>query len=309
MPELPEVEFARRSLVRWFEGRTIGRAEADHAVRTFRDNNPKVANRVAAKKFEALRGALTRADRRGKYLMLAFSDGRGVVAHLGMSGKFVKRPARVEVGWSRARFVLDSGEVIHFSDPRMFGRIEPMRAGELTKHPSIAGLGPDLLLDGVTTAQLREALIGSKQDLKVALMDQTRVSGLGNIHAAEALFRARLHPGRFAASLSEDEWQRLHDGIEAALTFALELQEGHDDIQYVEEPNSANPFLIYGREGEPCGVCGTTVRQFVQGGRSTFFCPSCQVAKKPPRGAKKAKKRVAAKTPARRARAKTKKRT
>jgi formamidopyrimidine-DNA glycosylase len=298
MPELPEVEFARRSVVRWFDGRTLVRCEADHAVRTFRDNDPKVLPRVAAKKFEAICGTLVRAERKGKYLMLAFSDGRGVVAHLGMSGKFVKRPPGVQVGWSRARFVLDSGEVIHFSDPRMFGRIEPLPATELRQNASIVALGRDPLSDGLTTEQLKAALSSTKQDLKIALMDQSRVTGLGNIHAAEALFRARVHPGRLPASLSDDEWARLRDGIEAALTFALSLQEGHDDIQYVEEPNSTNPFLIYGREGEPCSVCGTTIRQFVQGGRSTFFCPSCQVAKKPPRAVKKkqvTKRRVSAK--------------
>jgi formamidopyrimidine-DNA glycosylase len=296
MPELPEVEFARRSLVRWFDGHRLVRAEADHAVRTFRADDQAVPHAVAAKKFEKLQGSLERAERRGKYLMLAFSDGNGVVAHLGMTGKFVKRPPGQPVNWSRARFVLDSNEVIHFSDPRMFGRIEPMKAAVLRDHAAVAALGRDPLVDGLSTAQLREALGSSRQDLKVALMDQGRVTGLGNIHAAEALFRAKLHPGRTPGSLSDAEWAALREGIMASLDFALALQQGQDDIEYVEEPNAKNPFLIYGREGEPCQACGTTVERFDQGGRSTFFCPTCQLAaKKPPTPrAKPAKKTTAA---------------
>ncbi len=293
MPELPEVEFARRSLVRWFDGRRLVRAESDPTVRTFRADEASVPHAVAAKKFDRLTGTLERAERRGKYLMLAFSDGNGVVAHLGMTGKFVKRPAGQAVNWSRARFVLDTTEVIHFSDPRMFGRIEPMAARALRENAAIVALGRDPLVDGLTTAQLREAVGPSKQDLKVALMDQGRITGLGNIHAAEALFRAKLHPGRLPGSLSDAEWEALKVGIDASLAFALELQQGHDDIEYVEEPNAKNPFLIYGHEGEPCRVCTSTVARFDQGGRSTFFCPACQVA---PRGERKpAPKKVGAK--------------
>jgi formamidopyrimidine-DNA glycosylase len=297
MPELPEVEFARRSLVRWFDGRRLVRAEADATVRTFRADDASVPHAVAAKQFEQLTGTLERAERRGKYLMLAFSNGQGVVAHLGMSGKFVKRPPGQPVNWSRARFVLDTNEVIHFSDPRMFGRIEPMAAGLLRQNAAVVALGRDPLVDGLSTAQLREALGSSRQDLKVALMDQGRVTGLGNIHAAEALFRAKLHPGRTPGSLSDAEWEALKAGIDASLAFALELQQGQDDIEYVEEPNAKNPFLIYGREDEPCQVCGSTVARFDQGGRSTFFCPSCQVAAKSQKPATKPKAKVAPKKP------------
>lgn len=280
MPELPEVEFARRSLVRWFDGRTLVRAEADPKARTFRDARPA--------DFEALRGALVRADRRGKYLLLGFSDG-GAVAHLGMTGKLVLRRAGEQVPYSRARLILDSGDVIHFRDPRLFGRIVPMPAAALDAWPAVRELGVDPLVDGLSVAQLKQAVGGSRQDLKVALMDQGRIAGLGNIHAAEALFRAGLHPSRAPASLTDDEWKRLRAGVMASLKFALAAQEVGDDIEYVEEPGAENPFLVYGRAGSPCRTCGTTVTSFTQGGRTTHVCPVCQPAAPRRAGAARAK--------------------
>ncbi len=284
MPELPEVEFARRSLTKWMDGRAIVRTEADPKARTFRGS--KVSD------VEALTGALVSIERKGKYLMLAFANGKGAVAHLGMTGKFIKRPPDATEKWSRARFVLDSGEVIHFQDPRLFGLIEPVPAHALRQNPAVAKLGVDPLVDGLSVAQLREAIGDSKQELKVALMDQERIAGLGNIHAAEALFRARIHPSRKPATLTDDEWKRLASAIIDGITFALEVEDG-EEIEYVEEPGAENPFLVYGHEGEPCPKCKTPIEAFTQGGRTTFVCPSCQPksgrSKSPkPRGRKRA---------------------
>lgn len=267
MPELPEVEFAKRALSRWFEGRKLVRTEAEK-VRTFRDSDVGI--------FKALKGSLASIDRRGKYLSVAFSNKLGFVGHLGMTGKFLKRPEGEEVRWSRARFILDSGEVIHFQDPRMFGFIDAVPASELSKRPAVAKLGLDPLVDTFDVAALKVALGKSKQPLKVGLMDQERIAGLGNIHAAEALFRSKLHPSRTAVSLTDAEWKALHKAIVTTITFALELEGEGDDIEYVEEPGAKNPFLIYGRAGMPCRKCKTIVKSFTQGGRTTHFCPTCQ---------------------------------
>lgn len=273
MPELPEVEIARRTLLRWFEGHALVRTEAE-ASRTFRSG--KRAD------FAKLKGPLTKADRRGKYLMLGFGDD-GVVAHLGMTGKFVKRPPGHAEPYSRARFVLDSGEVIHFRDPRMFGEIAPGPTDALAKQPGVAKLGRDPLVDGLTWEQLKEAIGKTSLDLKVALMDQTRLAGLGNIHAAEALYRAGLHPGRKVKTLSDNEWRALTKGIHKALEFGLSSQEDEgEEIQYVEEPGAVNPFLIYGRAETPCKKCKTVVKSYTQGGRTTHFCPTCQSKKRKP---------------------------
>lgn len=278
MPELPEVELTRRNLERWLEARRVVRAEAEN-VRTFRGSSPRM--------FETLQGKVQKVGRRGKYFWLDFESGPSVLMHLGMTGKFVRRPAGVAEPYSRARLVLDDGNVLHFRDPRMFGRIEPLASGRAEELQVVRELGRDPLADGLDAAQLEEALAGSKQELKVALMDQARLTGLGNIHAAEALFRAGLHPARKPASLSADDWKRLARAIDETIRYALESEQS-EELQYVEEPGAENPFLIYGRAGEPCRQCGTTVRSATQGGRTTHFCPQCQplggtAAPKPPR--------------------------
>lgn len=272
MPELPEVEIARRSLVRWFEGHSLVRTEAEKA-RTFRS--------ARASDFAKLKGPLTKALRRGKYLMLQFG-GDGLMAHLGMTGKFVKRPAGQAEPYSRARFVLDSGDVIHFKDARMFGELLPAPSGELEALPGVKKLGRDPLVDGLDWQQLKAAMGKTRLDLKVALMDQTRLAGLGNIHAAEALFRSGLHPGRKVLTLSDAEWKSLTKAIHQSLKFGLEEQweENDGEIQYVEEPGAENPFLIYGRAGTACSKCKTKVKSFTQGGRTTHFCPKCQSKKR-----------------------------
>ncbi len=282
MPELPEVEIARRTLVRWFKGRAVKKAESTK-TRIFRGAKPKA--------FEAIAGPMTKAERKGKYLLLSFGE-RGLLAHLGMTGKFVKRPKGEEVLYSRARFELDTGDVIHFRDPRMFGRIEPVPADGLWKLKAIEELGIDPLTDGLDAAALKGAVGKSKQELKVALMDQGRVTGLGNIHATEAMYRAKIHPSRVPGTLTDDEWSRLSDAIHAAIKFGLDEQDSDgDEIQYVEEPGSENPFLVYGREGEECGNCNTVIVRTEHGGRSSFFCPECQPG---PRGgdAKKMLKKI-----------------
>ena len=266
MPELPEVEIARRTLVRWFEGHTVKRAEATK-TRIFRGAKPAA--------FEAIRGPLTKAERKGKYLLLTFGE-HGVLAHLGMTGKFLKRPSGEEVLYSRARFVLDSGEVIHFRDPRMFGRIEPAPATKLWALEVITALGVDPLTEGLDAARLKDAVGKSKQELKVALMDQGRITGLGNIHTSEALHRARLHPSRAPMTLDDGEWARLCEAIHAAIAFGLAEQGNADEIQYVEEPGASNPFLIYDRAGEECGSCNAIIEKSEHGGRTSYFCPECQ---------------------------------
>jgi len=266
MPELPEVEIERRNLERWFRKRRIVSAEAEK-TRTFRGANRKA--------FESLRGRLVDASRKGKYLLLSFEGGRGLLAHLGMTGKFVRRSAPASEPYSRARFFLDNRQVIHFRDTRLFGRMEPVDAAQLWQLEPIRSLGRDPLTDGLTPAQLKEALGGTRQPIKVALMDQSRIAGLGNIHAAEALYRARIHPARKPSSLREAEWSKLCSAILATIQFGLEEQDS-EEIEYVEEPGTENPFLVYGRAGERCRRCGTVIQSFIQAGRTTHFCPKCQ---------------------------------
>jgi formamidopyrimidine-DNA glycosylase len=276
MPELPEVEFARRSLQRWLKGRKIVRSEAPD-TRIFRG-----AERAA---FASLRGRLVRTERRGKYLLLTFEQDRGLLSHLGMTGKWVRRTTADEP-YSRARWFLDDGSILHYRDPRLFGRLEPFPASRLRELPVIRALGIDPLVEGLDATSLEAAIGHSRQPLKVALMDQSRVAGLGNIHAAEALFRAKLHPALLPEELSARDYRVLAKAILDGLHFALAEEVG-EEISYVEEGGD-NPFLIYGRGDRPCRRCNALVGSFVQGGRTTYFCPHCQA--RPLRsGAKKAR--------------------
>jgi formamidopyrimidine-DNA glycosylase len=266
MPELPEVEIARRNLVRWLEPRRVVKAEADK-TRIFRG-----ANRRA---FERLHGKLAWTRRRGKYLLVAFEGGEGFLSHLGMTGKWVRREAGQKEPFSKARLHLDDGTVIHFRDPRMFGRIEPVPADRLVSLPAFSALGLDPLEDRLTPKALKEAVGHSRQAIKVALMDQARIAGLGNLHVAEALFRSRLHPARNPSTLEAPEWAALSRGIHATIRFALN-SESQEEIEYVEEPGAENPFFVYGRRGEKCRRCKTPIETMTQGGRTTYFCPGCQ---------------------------------
>lgn len=270
MPELPEVEHAARLIRSWMEGRRVERAVAE-AGRVLRDQTPR---RFAA----ALKGRRLQAvERRGKYLLLAFDRDVGLLAHLGMTGKIVRRDRGERELYSRARFELEGGEVVHFRDPRKFGRLAVARASGLAALPEIAGLGPDAWLEPPTAPLLAARLGRTGRPLKLALMDQAVVAGLGNIQVAEALFRAGLDPRRRADRLGPAELGRLAAAIRESLAFTLaRLTPVQGDVAYVEEPGTPNPFLVYGRAGEPCPRCGTPLASIVQGGRTTHFCPRCQ---------------------------------
>lgn len=273
MPELPEVEFARRCLARWTKSRRIVRAEAAAS---------RVLGKTAPSAFAAtLKGArVTATERRGKNLVatIARANGggeAGLYVHLGMTGKLVRRkqgedPPR----FSRAHLALDDGSTVHYCDMRLFGHLE---LGPLAKIRARAfdGLGPDPLAEKVDARALAGRLMRRKGPLKPVLMDQTVLAGLGNIHAVEALWRAKLSPFASANELTRPELTRLAKAIKDTITFALKVESG-PEIVYVEEPGSDNPFKVYGRPNQPCARCRRPIRRAVQAGRSTFWCPACQ---------------------------------
>ncbi len=287
MPELPEVEHARRSLTRWLAGRRVTRAEAS-PTRIFRGGDRRDFERALAGR------TLLSAHRHGKQLVLGFDGEIAVLSHLGMTGRWLRRaPGEAPPSHSRARLVLDDGTVVHYDDPRLFGRIEVVPAPRVASHPSLAALGPDPLAHGVDLGRLAAALAKSSRAVKVALMDQRVIAGIGNIHATEALFRARIHPARPARSLQRAEVGALARGVRASIAFALrDLGEPGDDITYLSQGAAAqkprrgrgaakarrdpNPFLVYDRAGEPCPRCGHTLQKTTLGGRTSAFCPKCQ---------------------------------
>jgi formamidopyrimidine-DNA glycosylase len=283
MPELPEVEIAARNLRRWAVGRTVVAADAARTARyVFRPSTPQAfARAVDGARFEVI-------ARHGKQLLWTLAkDGAplGVLAHLGMTGKWVRRrDGEPAPRFSRARLRLDDGATLHLDDLRLFGRLRVVPGARFEAVEELRELGPDPLAEGIDRERLAGLLGRSRLPVKVRIMDQRVLAGVGNILASEACFRAAIDPRRPARSLTRDEVDRLAAGVLDAVRDALAREEG-EEIEYVEE-GGENPFLVYAREGERCPRCGkAAIARVVQAQRSTYYCPDCQRAPGPRRRA------------------------
>ena len=271
MPELAEVEIARRHLLRWAMGRRFVAVELERSPLLKRQSPAAFARELAGAR-------LVGAERRGKNVVALLRRGReerGWRFHLGMTGKLSHRKkGEAPPRFSRARFVLDDGWVIHFCDLRLFGALEAGDPDEMRAR-AFSHLGPDPFVDGLDGATLAARVGRSAKPVKVALMDQEKLAGIGNILASESCWRAKLSPFRPAKRVTAAEWKRLAAGIHAAIAHALADQDV-EEVVYVEEDPSVNPFRVYERANAPCPRCRTPIRRAVQGGRSTYWCPSCQ---------------------------------
>lgn len=281
MPELPEVEILVRHLDPLLRGKTI-RGVSFGRTKGLRPNTPKqVTETLVGKRF----GPVTR---RAKYLLFELREGRGsspvtLVGHLGMTGRMFLQPAAAPLP-KHTVAALDLGRVrFVFEDTRYFGRFN-------LDASSLAQLGPEPLSEEFTVDVFAAALRRSTQAIKVKLLDQTLVAGVGNIYASEALFRAGISPRRAANRLKRDQIARLRDTIRDVLreaikcgsTIPLDFAAGRDGLFYYgAATESGSPFyeerlLVYDRAGKSCSRCETPIRQFVQAARSTYFCPKCQ---------------------------------
>ncbi len=271
MPELPEVETVRRQLAPLVEGRTLRTLEVLDA-KWCRPVHPLELT-------DALEGrAVERLSRRGKYLIWEAEDEVYLLMHLRMTGTVLYDPPP-EALYTRVRFSLDDGHVLSFCDPRRFGTGElalgyPALEQFLDERLGVEPLGPEF-----TTEHLFLQTRKRRTPIKALLLDQRRVAGVGNIYANEALFRARIHPLRSAGLLKRPQVAALRDAIVASLEAGLGAGGASiDDFRHPDGIKGAfqNEFLVHSREGEPCTVCGTTVRKFVAAGRGTYACESCQ---------------------------------
>jgi formamidopyrimidine-DNA glycosylase len=270
MPELPEVEFVARQLRADLVGRRIRRAEVFW---------PRAIQWLAVPEFEAgLAGrVVTAIDRRGKYLLIYLDDGAVLLVHRRMSGNLRLAAPDEDEPYVRVAITLDDGRRLLYTDPRKFGRLALARAEEL---PALfAALGPEPLDASFTVEALAARLAGRRGPIKAALLDQSVVSGLGNIYADEALFRAGLHPLRPAGSLDSAEVAALLAGIVGALRAGIEhggtTFSRYRDA-YGESRMNRQHLQVYQRTGEPCHRCGTPIERIVVAQRGTHFCPSCQ---------------------------------
>jgi formamidopyrimidine-DNA glycosylase len=275
VPELPEVETVRRGLERHVAGRVIDEVEVLHP-RAVRRHMPGPADFAAA-----LRGRQVAAPlRRGKYLWLP-ADDDALLAHLGMSGQLVVgEPDRELSSHVRVRFTFrDAGPDLRFIDQRTFGHLLLSPGG--AKLPSvIAHIAPDPLEAAFDPAAFAARLRLRRSGIKRALLDQSLVSGVGNIYADEALWRARLHWARAADRLRRPEVSRLLDAVQEVFAEALGAGGTSFDRLYVNVNGESGYFdrslAVYGREGLPCPRCGTPVRRDPFMNRSAYSCPVCQ---------------------------------
>ncbi|ELZ9928751.1 bifunctional DNA-formamidopyrimidine glycosylase/DNA-(apurinic or apyrimidinic site) lyase [Cronobacter malonaticus] len=268
MPELPEVETSRRGIEPHLVGETILHA----VVRNGRLRWP-VSDEIHALSDKPILSV----QRRAKYLLLELPDG-WIIIHLGMSGSLrilpEERPAEKH---DHVDLVMSNGKVLRYTDPRRFGAWLWTRA--LEGHNVLAHLGPEPLSDAFNGAYLREKCAKKKVAIKPWLMDNKLVVGVGNIYASESLFAAGIHPDRLASSLSEKECELLAQAIKAVLLRSIE-QGGttlRDFLQSDGKPGYfAQQLQVYGREGEPCRVCGTPILAGKHAQRRTYWCRRCQ---------------------------------
>jgi len=267
MPELPEVETIRAELAPRLTGRSLVRVE----ILDPRLTRPVDLFEVA----EELEGdTVVAVERRGKYLVLRLESGLALLVHLRMTGGFHFQPTTHE----RAVLELDDGTRLVDRDVRRFGTWLVLEDAELD--PYLAGKnGPEPLGPRFTTGWLATQLARRRAPVKTVLLDQRVVAGLGNIYADEALWRARINPLRPAASLSREEVARVQRAIRAALRMGIARQ-GSTLRDYARPDGSAGgmqaEFRVYGRDGEPCPHCRTTIAKTRVGGRGTWYCPRCQ---------------------------------
>ncbi|MCQ8189416.1 bifunctional DNA-formamidopyrimidine glycosylase/DNA-(apurinic or apyrimidinic site) lyase [Streptomyces rugosispiralis] len=299
MPELPEVEVVRRGLERWVSGRTVAEVQVLHprAVRRHLGGAEDFAARLRGRRAGTVR-------RRGKYLWLPFDDGvpaESVLAHLGMSGQLLVQPAEAPDEKHlrvRVRFADDAGTELRFVDQRTFGglSLHDTVPGDLEGLPGvIAHIARDPLDPAFDEAAFHLALRRRRTTIKRALLDQSLISGVGNIYADEALWRARLHYDRPTATLTRPRAAELLDHVREVMTAALAVGGTSFDSLYVNVNGESGYFErsldAYGREDEPCRRCGTAMRRRPWMNRSSYFCPRCQ---RPPRPATAASRAAAA---------------
>jgi formamidopyrimidine-DNA glycosylase len=273
MPELPEVEIVARRLGALVAGRTIVKAQL---IR------PGLAPENPPRQFAAaLKGArIDEVTRRGKHILAGLSNQRTLITHLRMTGRFIYLDQEAEhTPHTHAVFWLDNGKKLLFDDQRHFGLMVVTRTKELDHVKHLSKLAPEPFGQEFTTEYLFDTLKKSAQPIKLALLDQTKVVGLGNIYASEALHRAGINPRLPAKKLSRARIDALRREILAVLDQALS-NDGQFDAEAGDLEASYGRYellaRVYEREGQPCVVCGAMIRRFTQGARSTYYCPRCQ---------------------------------
>lgn len=275
MPELPEVELVARSLDRLVSGRRILAAELLRPGLAPDSTPEEFAFALRNKRIEG-------AARRGKHVLINLEGSLVLIVHLRMTGRFLLLPEERELPkHTHAVFHLEDGRRLAFNDQRHFGLMKLSEAANLQHTKELRSLAPEPFSESFTDEYLHSVLARSRRTLKETLLDQKKVTGLGNIYAAEVLFLARANPLSVAAAFSRRRVSRLRRAILEVLAESI----AQGSTMNVDPENIDGSYYggayegrwrVYDREGESCVQCRARVRRVVQAGRSTYFCPRCQ---------------------------------
>jgi formamidopyrimidine-DNA glycosylase len=276
MPELPEVESLRRILVRSAVGRTIVSAKVAEA---------RLRRRVTTDFADAVAGRrIVNLSRRAKYLIVEFDGDDVMLVHLGMSGSLTHRRDGFRADdfdprHDHLEFSLDDASRLVFNDPRRFGMVRLVARADLASSAELKGIGPEPLSREFDAGYLAAKARGKKVAIKNLIMDQRIVAGIGNIYAAEVLFRAGVRPSRRAGRVTRVEIEKIAAAVPVILRAAIGSR-GTTFRSYRDSRGRPGRFAerlrVYGREGEPCYRCSTPISNVVVGQRASFYCPSCQ---------------------------------
>ncbi|HWF39407.1 MAG TPA: bifunctional DNA-formamidopyrimidine glycosylase/DNA-(apurinic or apyrimidinic site) lyase [Candidatus Acidoferrales bacterium] len=275
MPELPEVETVVRGLKAALPGKRI--KEIRFNKTDFIDNPAQVAENLPGKRITTVR-------RHGKFIVFDLVDSASrstaLLIHLGMTGQLIVTSPEAPISaHTHIFFTLDNGRELRYTDIRRFGRVQFLPEG--VDGSALGELGLDAL--ETNESQFIERLRGRKARIKALLLDQRVLRGMGNIYTDESLWRARIHPARIASSLKEDELRNLYKAVQKVLKEAIRLK-GSSVSDYVDSDGNRGEFQlrhrVYMRKGEKCFRCGTLIQRMIVAGRSSYFCPHCQPARR-----------------------------
>ncbi len=275
VPEMPEVETVRRGLLTQVKNKRIENVEIRYQNLITGDVSEFVETVTGAK--------ITDIGRRAKFLLIHLDNGYTIISHLRMEGKYRVSADKTAIDkHSHAIFTLDDGEMLIYNDVRKFGRMQLWPTATLDENKSLKKLGPEPLSSRFTFENIKPRIIKHRKDIKTVLLDQSVMSGLGNIYVDEVLWQSKIHPETPANHLTDDDIKKVIDCSNDEIKLAIESG-GSTVRSYLDanghKGNMQDRLKVYGKEGTPCPRCGTEIKKIKVGGRGTHFCPTCQVIK------------------------------
>ncbi len=273
MPEMPEVETVRRTLLPLIKGKTIKEVTVWYP-KIITGDAKEFARQLTGKKIENI-------DRYAKYLLIRLSNNLTIVSHLRMEGKY--RLVKINTKKDKhdhVQIVFQDNSALRYNDVRKFGRMQLIKTGTEREKTGIGKLGVEPNSTAFTVSYLQNGLARKKKNIKNTLLDQSIVAGLGNIYVDEVLWETKIHPLSQANTIPAEKISQLHDNINSLIELAI-AERGTTIHTYLDANGKTGGFQkmlqVYGHKGEPCVRCGTPLEKIKVNGRGTTFCPKCQV--------------------------------